>query len=664
MNESEFGKMSSEDDAVHSSKQRGGASFVSRFDDFRKLFNPFIVIEQCKRIRTAIIKRDYFSVWLFLLAMPLLGIVIQCGLFLFGKTCSPFPMWISFLLFSLLSLIIHWKCLVKFWFFVFLGLFFTAYTFSYFGVDAELCHIPMQLLLKGGWNPVFDSTIPKLSALVDPSSLFIYHTLFMPKCIALCGTLVAQSTGLWIANSFLGYLLFFVLFRTAFVFAEQNYNCNKACSLLFAASISFCTQSWTLLDGLLDFHGYAALLIALFSLFLYLKHHHMHDYMMAVMSTVICCTTKLNGIANCILLWFVFGVYSWKNKETYRGIGIVLLLVLLIGMSPLITSWIQYGSPLYPAVTFDPKATTLDLTNDFFSNADGERMGYIARFIYAWISPELVTKAASLYYHNPDFNPDFNLQVTRGVGGFGKSLNLLFFFSFVFILISRKNILSLIYFYIVATLFLCPVKYIGYERYFPQVWIAIPLGFYQFCFFPPAWIKKKEKTNQYLRLGLFVVLLLVSLSIIAFFFAYQTRNMIIEGKRQSFLASLQRDGVTFELPHGFVHGYSLSQRLVCANVPYSFSEKSIKLRNYKFGRHRNINVEDSLFPQFTRYYLDFWNTIDEYNFSNNPSTLLRFKWLDVFKYFPHPLFSREPRVIESSVKPADSVDSSSFHREQ
>ena len=656
--------MSSEDDAVHLSQQGGFSSFVSRFVMAIQHFKPSVVMEQCKQIRASIIESNVLSVWLFLLAMPMLGIVIQCGLFLFGKPCSPYPMWISFLLFSLLSLMIHWKCLIQFWAFIFLGLFFTAYTFSYCGVDAELCHIPMQLLLKGGWNPIFDSTIPKISTLVDPSTLYVYHTLFMPKCIALCGALVAQSTGLWIANSFLGYLLFFILFRTAFVFAERNYKCNKTCSLLFATSISFCTQSWTLLDGLLDFHGYAALLIALFSLFLYLKQHNKQDFIMAIMSTAICCTTKLNGIANCILLWFVFGVFSWRNKETYRGVLIVLLLVFLIGMSPIITSWIQYGSPLYPAVTFDPRATTIDLTDDFFANADGERMGYLARFVYAWISPELMKKAAALYYHKADFNPVFNLQVTRGVGGFGKSLNILFFFSLVCIFAARKNMVSLIYFYIIATLFLCPVKYIGYERYFPQVWIALPLGFYQFCFFPPAWIEKKEKVNRYLRLGLLVVLFLFSLSIIAYFFAYQARDMIVEGKKQSFLASLQRDGVTFEIPRGSNKSYCLSQRLVCANVPYLFSEESIDMHNFKFGRHRNLSVEDSSYPQFTQYYLDYWNTLAEYDFTNNPSSLLRFKWLDVFKYFPHPLFSREPRVIESTATPTDSVDTPVFfHRD-
>ena len=138
----------------------------------------------------------------------------------------------------------------------------------------------------------------------------------------------------------------------------------------------------------------------------------------------------------------------------------------------------------------------------------------------------------------------------------------------------------------------------------------------------------------------------------------------MEGKRQTFLASLQRDGITFEIPHVFSKGYCLSQRLVCANVPYSFSEKSMDMRKYKYGKHKGIIVEDSIFPQFTQYYLDVWNATDEYDFSNNPSTLLRFKWLDVFKFFPHPLFCREPRGIESSVTPTDSDDIPSFRHSE
>ena len=620
---------------------------VDGIKTFVQNFKWDLVRKGVGRISQTIAGSGLFSTSLLLLAMPMFGVFIQIGLFLFGKTCSPYPMWISFLVFSILAALNHWKTLAKFWSLVFLALLLASYTFSDRGNDAELYHIPMQILLRDGWNPVFDSTLQKISAIVDPSKIFVYHTLFLPKTVALCGTLVAQATGLWIASSFLGYLLLFVLFRTSFVFAEKNWNCKKGSCLLFAVAVSFCPQFVTLLDGLVDYHVYSSLMITIFSLVLYLQHRRMHDFILAIAATVICSTIKSTGLINCILLWGMFWLCSWKCRETYWGILAVMLLVAWIGMSPWVTSWIQYGSPFYPLMTFDPRITPVDITDDFFSNADGERMGYLARFVYAWISPKLATKACALYYHKPDFCPDFNLQVTRSVGGFGIFLNLFFCCSLLLLLLARKNLVSFLCLFILATLVSCPVKYIGYERYFPQICAVVPLGIYQFCFSPPAWLKKKDKLKRILHCTLFFVLLLPTISSCLFIAAYQTRNMILESKRQDLLLSYRKDGIVFEIPQNTHKAFALSQRLICGNVDYSFSRQTMDMHNFKFGWHKYLHFEDDSFPQFKQYSLDTWDTMLEYEFRNNPASFLHFKWLDIFRFFPHPLFYRKADILKS-----------------
>ena len=589
-------------------------------------------MDRAEAARRVIVDSDLFSVRILLLAMPLFGIMIQCALFLFGIPCSPFPMWISFLLFSLLALLIHWKRLVCFWGLIFLALLLTAFTFSYIQVDAESYHIPMQLLLKEGWNPVFDSTLEKIGTIADTSTFWDKHTLFLPKTVALCGAMVSLASGLWIADTFLGYILFFVLFRTSYVFAKKTWDCNVFCCILFAAALSIRSKNADyLFSGMIDFHIYAAFVTALLSLLLYLQHHRIRDFILAILATAICSTTKTTGLVNCVFLWCGFGVLSWKHKETYPGIIAVTILVAWIGISPLVTSWIQYGSPFYPSMTFDPKIATVDITADFAANADGERMGYVARFVYAWVSPALAAKACALYYHKADFAPQF--YVTGGVGGFGTSLNLLLWCSIVFLLLAKKNLVSFVGLFIMATLVLCPVKYIGYGRYFLQACAIIPLGLYQFCFCPPDWLPNKMKKP--LRICLSLAFGLVALVNVTLCVSYQIRNIIAEGKCQKLLASFQKEDAVFAIPQNTEKAFMLSRRLACSNVKYSFGQQKLDFQ------------DEASYPHFIRFYNNLWGAQEEYRLHKKPSRIL--KLLDIFKIFPSPIFYRTPNDPESPI---------------
>ena len=588
--------------------------------------------------RKRLVDSDLFSLSLLLLAMPTLGLMIQCVLFLFGKTCSPFPMWTSFLVFSLLALLNHWKSLLKFWGLVLLALFFTAYTFSYMQKDSECYHIPMQILLKEGWNPVFDSSIEKFKGIVNVSTLWETHTLFLPKTVALCGALVAQATGLWIADSFLGYILIFVLFRISYVFAQEIWKCKWTSCFLFASTIILNSKFTTLLEGRNDYYIYSSLMIALLSLFLYAYRHQLHDYLLAILATAICSTSKSTGLVNCIFLWGVFWIcclWKCKIKEAWLGSLTVIFLIVLIGVSPLVTSWIQYGSPLYPSMTFDPKISPIDITSDFIGNADGERMGHLARFVYAWISPALAKKACAIYYHKADFDPVF--MVTGGVGGF-MALNLFLCGSVVLLVLAKKNLISLACLFLLITLSLCPTKYIGFGRYFPQAWAVIPLGFFQFVFSPPAWIERRKLLkclSQYCLLGILCLLCVLSaMNILSF----QIQCIIVEDCRQDMLASFRDNDVVFLLPQESNRAFTLSKRLVCADVDYKFSQKTADYDHLD---------DDVYFLQFKEYYIKSWRLMDRYPAVNTPSALLRFRWQDVFTSFPHPLFYHRSKTPDN-----------------
>lgn len=599
-------------------------------------FRLQILLEQIRTARKAVKDSDVFSVCLLLLALPMLGMAIQIGLFLFGKTCSPFPMWFSFLVFSTLALLIHWKCLLKFWGLVFLALLFTFFTFSYLEVDAEHYHIPMQLLLRNGWNPVFDSSVEKFHDIVNSSTINIYHTLFLPKTVALCGALVARSTGLWIADSFLGYILLFVLLKTSFVFAKRQWNCHWSVCLLFSLALSLNSKLTLLMEGRIDYHMYSAMMTAILSLVLYLQHRRMHDFVLAILATAICGTIKSTGLVNCVFLWLLFGIYSWKRKETYGGILAVTLLVAWIGMSPLITSWIQYGSPVYPTMTFDPKIALVDITDDFLANVDGEKMGYLARFVYAWISPALAAKACALYYRQESFNPVFH--VLGGVGGL-KGLNCLLCFSFILLMLAKKDLVTFSCFFIVLTLVLCPLKYIGFSRYFPQVWAVIPMGIFQFIFNPPDWLREKGILLKLSRYSLIPLLCVLCCSSAANILAFQVRCMIREGIRQDLLTGFRKNDAVVVLPENSKRNYVLSERLLCGAIDHEFSKQTLDWNHIE---------DDSFFPYIKQYYMGFWQSDHDYPVCNSPSGLIHFKWLDLFQYFPHPLLYRKARVPESA----------------
>ena len=386
-----------------------------------------------------------------------------------------------------------------------------------------------------------------------------------------------------------------------------------------------------MLDGFIDFYNYSAFFITVFSMVLYLRYHRLHDLFLAVAASAICCTTKTTGLANCMLLWFVCCLYSWKRREIYWGVFAVALLVALIGASPLITSWIQYGSPFYPSMTFDSKIATVDITPDFVANADGERMGYVARFVYAWVSPALAAKACALYYHKADFAPQF--YVTGGVGGFGTSLNLLLWCSIVFLLLAKKNLVSFVGLFIMATLVLCPVKYIGYGRYFLQACAIIPLGLYQFCFCPPDWLPNKMKKP--LRICLSLAFGLVALVNVTLCVSYQIRNIIAEGKCQKLLASFQKEDAVFAIPQNTEKAFMLSRRLACSNVKYSFGQQKLDFQ------------DEASYPHFIRFYNNLWGAQEEYRLHKKPSRIL--KLLDIFKIFPSPIFYRTPNDPESPI---------------
>ena len=95
----------------------------------------------------------------------------------------------------------------------------------------------------------------------------------------------------------------------------------------------------------------------------------------------------------------------------------------------------------------------------------------------------------------------------------------------------------------------------------------------------------------------------------------------------------RENNIGVDLPKNSIRKFTLFKRLFCAGVDYEFSSRNMDMDHFE---------EDTLFPRFKQYYMNFWRTGDEYPVRDSPFGIMRFKWLNVFKFFPHPLFYRKP----------------------
>ena len=568
---------------------------------------------------------DLASVELLLTTTLLLGLLTCSAGFFFGLSCSPVYLWGSFIFVAFLAGYHSWQRLATFIFCTLCLLCLTAYTFSYTGTDAGAYHVPMQRLLAEGWNPIFTSSIEEFQTYVaNMGKLSPYHTLFLPKTTALCGALLSLSTHLWCADAFLGYTLILLLFVTAQRFAFQYWTHNTFACILFALALTCSTKVTSFLAGQVDYTAYAALLSATLALPLWLKSKSPRDLVTFGISLVFCMTSKSTGFICGIILLLAGLVLAYRDNQYWWFCVATLLFVIVIGAAPLLTAWIQYGSPFYPSMTFDPNIVPIDITNDFIGNPDGERMGYIARIVYAWFSQTLAIKGCAWFYNSPSFSPEF--YVAGGVGGLGTIFRLLFCLSLVALLLSKKNAVFWIALFILVSSNLAPLKYLGYNRYFPQMWALPFLAFFNVLYAPAFSLPLKwQKT---MKIGAAVALIIFISPILARTLAYQTRQIILEGERQTALSAIHERNVQLSPSDDT---FTVRQRLFANGIQVTSNPAAPLLcmnrKDLLFGENANNQAAE------LRQQVPICDTLQQ---------LLTFPWWKITNKFPHPIFYNTP----------------------
>lgn len=583
-------------------------------------------LRHCAVLRTACRGREIFTLSVLLPGTLIVGLMLGCLGFFFGVPCGPVSMWVAFGGGSLLALFHSWRRLFAYWGWTACFLVLTAFTFSYTGTDALNYHFPMQHLIRAGWNPLFDSTLEKFSAIADLGGCSVYHTLFLPKGSALVGAFVASSTGLWTGDAYLGYVLIYLLFVTAARFYNRFFPnvgvLGGRC--VFAAALAFSSKITSFLAGQVDYTAYAAFCTALLSLWMLRKSVTAHDTAIFFMAALFCALSKSTGLMLSALL-IALGCWLCRRSPIYRWAAVGWAAAFLVtGATPYLSSWIQYGSPVYPELTFAPNIEPVDITADFTGNADALSMGYLSRIVYAWISPSLAVYLGGMVSGNPDFSPVF--AVAGGVAGMGTAFRIMLFGSAVALALSKKNSVFWLCLFVFAVSNLAPLKYIGYNRYFPQIWIIPFLAGFNLLSNPLPWIRR-----YVYRWGRVVCIVgmaaLTSLTLVRTV-AYQGRMMVLEAARQQQLERLRNVSDIWYVSED-IDSYTLRERLRVADIKVAPDPLMPRLRLNRQFLYPHTGSDDEIL-----------SLASEFPVCDSVAALLRFPFFRSFSRIPYPLTER------------------------
>ncbi len=546
-----------------------------------------------------------------ILTALMIGLFLGSVGFFFGKTCSSLPMMIGFFCALLGACLDSWQQALKFIVTVLMIFVMTVFTFSYVGTDATTCHYPMQRLLIDGWNPIFQSSCERFNEIPKEGRIAMYHILFMPKITALCGALIASATNLFSGDAFLGYALIVSLWCVSCRFARSYWNCSLWAGCVFAFTVTFSTKITSFLAGQVDYTVYASFMIGLFAFLTWIRGRIVGDLYLAFLGLAIAMLAKPAGSASGVLALLIGGFMTRFDAFFIKGFRIFLAFFIIVGATPFLTAWIQYGSPFYPAMTFDPTVQTIDITSDFVCNADGEYMGYFSRIVYAWFSKALAIKWCAWLSGKTDFSPEF--YVCAGVGGLGAWFSLLLSGSIIALAFARKNIVFYLCLFLFFTANFAPLKYIGYSRYFSQIWVIPFLAVFNLIYAPYEWLE------PYIRRARVFVLIGCVLFMMPFFartIAYQGMQLRLEWERQKRFAEMRE--ISSEWYSSEELRYTDIKRLNAAGISIS----------------KNRDVPMLIYNQQFLMPFDDLAVTKKFVICDSIQSLFRFPWVDAYTHIP------------------------------
>lgn len=541
-----------------------------------------------------------------------------------GRPVCALPVYLGFGCAFLLASILSWRMAVKCAGLCVACLALCAYTFSYYGVDASVCHVPMQRLLNEGWNPVLDGTIEALTRLTG-GDISLYHTLCMPKTVQLTGALIAKGTGLYVADTWVHYFMLYVVFSSGVRFAHNLWNCGRIPAVIFAVFAAMPSQVGTMMGSMIDYVLYACMATTLFSAVSWGRTRQAGDLFLLVVNLALMITIKPMGFFWGLAGLVIIAASHWRHAKTSSLMFVAAIFVLVTASQPYITTWVRYGSPFYPTHSFNPAVQLVDITDDFTSNADGASMGYLARIVYAWFSTKLACLGCAWWQGKDAFKPEFYVPV--GVDGLKTWFRILMWLSVGSLAFSKKNRVTILCGVIFLLMNLAPLKYIGFGRYFMLMWLIPVLSMYNLVYNPVGWM---GTTMRYGRFGVYALIAGLSLMVAVKTLGLYLRAIGLEGARQIVFREAAECGATFEADRPG-RGFGIRERLTkVEGVGYQESDERCFVR--KFDSFLYFPHGFSISPN--EVYAD-------YPKCDSAQDVLRFRFDKFMGNLPHILWAKE-----------------------
>ncbi len=351
-------------------------------------------------------------------------------------------------------------------------------------MDTLCYHLPAIRFMIEGWNPIWCGTEDAIAATmaVDPWHMRLWHVLAMSKTTWMFSAVAYNFTGT-------PFNLLFPLFPFLFVtVCAQVLRFAKSFPLLakviLLALLWFITPAST--SSIADSATFLGAVGLLSSMGLYFREGRFL-WTSAIIHSFWLMTAKPTGLLTCFLFWALFSlVYLWQNRERcLRAIrhlsltaGTLTLFLLITCASPYITSWANFGHPLYPKYTTDEvNYPVIDFTGDFnIRNDDAARMGALGYFVNAYVSTTLTQVYYQWAHDLETFAPRQSTWQQGGENGKESdsstptTFRLVYVLSFLVVLLFGRKPERLLALFILLGLFAVPTTtMIGYTRYVPWV---------------------------------------------------------------------------------------------------------------------------------------------------------------------------------------------------
>ena len=350
--------------------------------------------------------------------------------------------------------------------------------------DGRSYHAASMILLKNGWNHIYDS----IRDITAQNGLYLFNTQWGDWYVKFCeilGANIYKLTGYIESTKTTNWLMFFAVFM--YVYSVLNsFAPEKPVLKFLTAFISVINPVCLcqLLTNYIDINMYYAFVLLIFTIMNIEKNSFTKtNGVLIVMSSVILSNCKLTGsfyLALALLCWFIYRLINKKSVKNVMVTGLIsLVFIAAAGINPYYTNFKSFGNAFHPImgkykmavaeINFPQGFREKTHLGRFFLGHFAESGNSIGKWEITQKPVHLKMPFTILEYADSFTMPDMR---TGGFGYFWGGILILALIILPFIRFKNKEdkkIFLLMLVLILITTILNPHNW--WARYVPQLWL-------------------------------------------------------------------------------------------------------------------------------------------------------------------------------------------------